>query len=231
MGTSDFGFVSDLGSQISAFTLWQLADSAFPTGGFAHSNGLEAAVQHGEVRSREELASFLQTSLCQLGNASLPFVTATHREPTRLPELDRLCDTFISSHVANRASRLQGQALLALTQRVFGLPELSRLRNEAPYGHYAPGFGAVAQALGLNRSDAAQLFFFVHLRGFASSAVRLNLIGPLEAQSLQHRLVPQAQTILERCCKLTIDDVAQTAPLLELWQSAQDRLETRLFQS
>ena len=29
----------------------------------------------------------------------------------------------------------------------------------------------------------------------------------------------------------TLDDIAQTAPLLELWQGAQDRLYSRLFQS
>src|SRR5437764_980339 len=40
------------------FTIWQLIDSAFPTGGFAHSSGLEAAWQHGEVRGRTELVSF-----------------------------------------------------------------------------------------------------------------------------------------------------------------------------
>jgi urease accessory protein len=34
--------------------LWQLADSAFPTGGFAHSGGLEAAWQHGEIRNSAE---------------------------------------------------------------------------------------------------------------------------------------------------------------------------------
>jgi urease accessory protein len=39
--------------------LWQLADSAFPTGGFAHSFGLEAAWQQGEVNAAS-LASFLR---------------------------------------------------------------------------------------------------------------------------------------------------------------------------
>jgi urease accessory protein len=211
--------------------LWQLADSAFPTGGFAHSGGLEAAVQHGEVRFRSELASFIETSLGQLGNASLPFVTATHREPPRFAEFDRLSDAFISSHVANRVSRLQGRALLASTERIFGLSALRPLQNEATYGHYAPIFGAVTLALGLSLAEAAELFFFIHLRSLASSAIRLNLIGPLEAQSLQHRLAARANEILEHCRELTIDDVAQTAPLLELWQSTHDRLETRLFQS
>jgi hypothetical protein len=64
------------GGKNNDWLLWQLCDSAFPTGGFAHSLGLEAAWQHGEVRNRAELVSFLQASLHQLGHAALPFVTA-----------------------------------------------------------------------------------------------------------------------------------------------------------
>src|SRR5260221_11759540 len=62
--------------RIDDWLLWQLADSAFPTGGFAHSLGLEAAWQHGEVRNRTELVSFIEAGLQQLGHAALPLVTA-----------------------------------------------------------------------------------------------------------------------------------------------------------
>ncbi|HZH77778.1 MAG TPA: urease accessory protein UreF, partial [Archangium sp.] len=46
-----------------AWRVLQLADSAFPTGGFAHSGGLEAAVQQGEVRGREGLERFVRELL------------------------------------------------------------------------------------------------------------------------------------------------------------------------
>jgi urease accessory protein len=211
---------------ISHFTLWQLADSAFPTGGFAHSAGLEAAWQHGEVPNPAALASFLEASLLQLGHSALPFVLAAHRDPQKLADLDSFCDAFIPNHVANRASRAQGRALRAAVERIFATPAL-----HPPCGHYAPMFGAVTRLLDVTHDTAGQLFVFSHLRALTSSAVRLGIVGPMEAQTLQHRLAPRARDLLAECDGLDVDDLAQTAPLHDLWQGAQDRLYSRLFQS
>jgi urease accessory protein len=219
--------------------LWQLADSAFPTGGFAHSAGLEAAWQHGEVRNRTELVSFLKASLHQLGRAAVPLVAAAWDEPERLPQFDQLCDAFTTNHVANRASRLQGKAFLAARERIFKsaiherpLTTAAKAENgQPPFAHYAPVFGSCLRRLTVPRETALRLFIFNHLRSAFAAAVRLNIIGPMEAQTLQHQLAPFAETILEQCQSLTLDDLAQTAPLLDLWQTAHDRLYSRLFQS
>jgi urease accessory protein UreF len=48
---------------------------------------------------------------------------------------------------------------------------------------------------------------------------------------LQQKLSSPAEKILTSCVRLTLADIAQTAPLLDLWQGAQDRLYSRLFQS
>jgi urease accessory protein len=75
------------------------------------------------------------------------------------------------------------------------------------------------------------LFLFTHLRSLIAAAVRLGIVGPMEAQSLQHEFTELARTILIRSLALSVDDIAQTAPLQEIWQGAQDRLYSRLFQS
>src|SRR6266545_7946348 len=207
---SEPGFSADFGPRISDFTLWQFADSAFPTGGFAHSGGLEAAWQQGEVRNRDDLRQWLRAGLRQLASTALIFVNAVHAGPGRLDELDRLCEAFTSNHVANRASRLQGRALLAAVERIFperGLQAASAPAAESepkrpegrpplpPFGHLAPVFGAVTRSLGISCDESLRLFVFTHLRSVLAAAVRLNIVGPMDGQAIQFQLAAEAEAV------------------------------------
>jgi urease accessory protein len=214
---------------------WQLADSAFPSGGFAHSGGLEAAYQQGECGNREHFIEFLNAAMAQTGTASLPLVSAGFDGAPPFSEVDGICDAFTSNHVANRASRRQGQAFLSSVDRALPHPDLAKLRRQIAagelFGHAAPVFGAASRALELERDTALRLFLFLQIRGWISGAVRLGIVGALEAQGIQAEAAAGAERTIQRCQEYTLDDLAQTAPLLEILQGGQDRLYSRLFQS
>jgi urease accessory protein len=215
--------------------LLQLADSAFPTGGFAHSSGLEAAAQLGEVRTTPELALFVDEALMQAGHLALPFVGAAHDAPEEVARLDRACDALLTSHVANRASRTQGRAFAATCARVFDGAALAALdeacRTRALNAHLAPVLGAATRALGVSRDEARALLLHGTLRGLASAAVRLGLTGPHEAQRLVHGRAATLARVLSESAALAPEEAHQTAPLLEIFGATHDRLYSRLFQS
>jgi len=213
----------------------QLADSAFPTGGFAHSAGLEAAIQHGDVATPADVVRFCAELIDQLARGSLPMVAAVHDTPPRLHEIDTFARTTLWSHVAARASRAQGRALLDVAARSFGhqvlLDARAQLSRSELDGHLAPIYGFVTKHVGVDRDEALATFLHLGLRGALSAAVRLGAVGPTEAQSLHLRLHPALDTGLAVGRTHALIDVAQPAPILELLQATQDRLYSRLFQS
>lgn len=204
----------------------QLVDGAFPSGGFAHSQGLEAAMH---LRGTIDVDGFLGESLLQVAHSALPFVRAACEDPTRLPALDVLFDAQCTNHVTNRASRAQGRAFASTCARIFDAAATVAAHARNAPAHQAPIFGAVFGTLGLTPREAQTGFLHGSARGVLSAAVRLGLVGPLEAQ----RILADAplERVLADCMHLEPAECAQAAPLVELFGALHDRLDGRLFQS
>jgi len=216
---------------MSDWLTWQVVDSAFPTGAFAHSCGLEAAWQHGEIRDAGELRQFLHGALQQVTFGNLPLVNAAYREPERLECLDARADAFLLNSVANRASRIQGRTLLATAGRVWPSAALADLSARAARtsAHVSPLTGATFKAVGLSLTTIQQVVLFGTARSVLAAAVRLGIAGSYEAQQLQASCGPWLDELLRRAAELDLDDLAQTAPIADLLQARHDRSMGSVF--
>jgi urease accessory protein len=208
--------------------LLQLADAAFPAGGFAHSGGLEAASALGLAG---DVVAYVTDGIWQAAHLSLPLARAAHAG--ELEAADARAEAAILGHVARRASRAQGRAFAnaCIYTLLRSGPLEAAVRAGRLHGHLAPLQGAACRALGLSVEDAETLVLHTATRGLLSAAVRLGRLGPLEAQRVQHGLAPTLEAARAAARRLTLDDVAQTAPLADLAANLHDELYSRLFQS
>lgn len=203
-------------------TLLQLIDSGFPSGAFAHSAGLEALRQRGQLTGEQSLVTRLEELAWHTAWGALPFMNdAMVGEPAKV---DAAAEVFLCNHVANRASRAMGRALLVACEALFERP-----RMVLPFGHVAVAFGA--SLADFPRGEVREAFLFSTVRGALSAAVRLNVVGPLRAQALLRRLQPVLAQALAETDSLHADDAMSVALSLDASQAAHDRLYSRLFQS
>jgi urease accessory protein len=239
---------------MSDWLTWQIVDSAFPTGTFAHSWGLEAAWQQGDVDDLPALRAFLEATIRQTARGVIPLVNAAYHAPERLLHLDALADAFLINAVANSASRVQGRTLLATVGRIWPNDRIAALQARCAAGHdtgrqagggaaaaghegnalhyhVAPITGAALRIVGLPLDTVQRAVLFAAARGVTSAAVRLGIAGSYEAQRLLFECGPLLDDVASRCRVWDEEDLAQTEPIIDLLQSAHARLYSRLFQS
>ena len=142
-----------------------------------------------------------------------------------LPELDAFIDVVLNQPVSNRASRAQGRAFLGSMRQIFGNARVrnvaDRVERHGLCGHHAPLFGAVLAALDVDADTAARLYLYQAGRTITSAAVRLGLAGVFDSQRVQASLPAVIDDTLDRSRHLEVADVAQIAPVLDLFQSTQ----------
>ncbi|HEY6345004.1 MAG TPA: urease accessory UreF family protein [Bryobacteraceae bacterium] len=241
-----------LPDETSLLRLLQLADSALPVGGSAHSYGLETLAQEGSL-APENLEDFLGDYLEETGALDAAFV----RRAWKRGDLRALSAEYGARKPAREsreASLKLGRRLAGLVNAVFsapvfepgptgdafggrtlvraGLESRSGSEAEASRGlkpalhaalHYCIVFGAVGALFGASQDATALGFLHQSIAGLVSACQRLMPLGQSAAARILWNLKP-AIVHAARC-----EEVWCFSPYPELASMRHGSLGTRLF--
>lgn len=218
----------------------RFVDAFFPSGGYAFSSGLEAAVQGGAVKTSDQLAKYVEDLL--RGGMSRREVLAV-KQANRAAStesldaalsLDRQLEATKLSRESRLASRQMGKQVIRVAADQIRAKSILNEYHDAVEADRAPGhlavtFGLTMGSCGWSPEETAGAFLYHTAVGFISSAMRLSPIGQHEGQRILGEWLP----LIERISREVDLDTAMSSwsPIQDIYAMRHGQLEWRLFRS
>ena len=232
--------------------LFQLVDSAFPTGAFSHSFGLETAFQEKKINGPAELygwvKSYISGSLAptegvvvylayqaiqkELKNRKSPEGTQQY-----LQRLDhRLTLSKMSSESREGGIKI-GKRYLKIVNTLYpqsGLQHYDRWINQnLCYGNSSIVHGWITAYLEVQVDFSVFTHLYVSVNNLLQSALRLTAVGQTDVQMILQKLYPfmaeEAEKIIDSCPNE--DDLFSYSLIQEIEAMRHETLYSRLFMS
>ena len=219
----------------------QFADGLFPSGGFAHSFGLETYVQAGAVRDGRDLEAFVVAQLeGSLGPADAVAAAVAARRATAADleaciTIDEQLDAMKCVPELAAASRQMGRQVArvgaAVAEDAWLGSLASAVEDGITPGHAAVLFGAVAGRAGASAETAAAAFLYSSVTLLVGAGLRLLPVGQLDGQRVVARVRPRVVALAGGAARADVDDMWSFAPGLDIAGIHHADLESRLFRS
>jgi urease accessory protein len=215
-------------------------DSFFPSGGYAYSSGLEAAVQGGAVRDAGEFKEYVEDSLRggigmrEAVAVSLACEAIKKKNLGPALKADAELEAMKIGLESRLASRQMGRQVMRIAMdrdqphamlRAFH-QEIIESRTA---GHFSVCLGLTLASNGWSRADAIAAFLYQTAVGFVSAAMKLLPVGQREGQRLLANWTPLFIELSHRIPLKT--DMSAWSPIQDIYAMRHSRLESRLFRS
>lgn len=229
--------------------LWgilQLSDSAFPTGSFAYSWGMETLVQEEVIRNSDQARKWLTHTLEFSWGPGDGRVTAMvwgaaqECAMKRVAEIDAWLTASRSSDELRRGALQTGRRLLTEASRLVNDPKVSDYRDTCMQeseilGNPAVVMGLLGSTLKWSVTNTVLAAGFQAANALVLALVKLVPLGQGEGQSLLRDAgIVVERLVQEVCDESSSEDMAQIAqvvPWLDIAGMRHEKLYTRLFRS
>lgn len=222
-------------------SLLQFTDGLFPAGAYAHSFGLEARVQCGEIRDAAGVEAYLRAYLegCAGPTDSVALVcarrAAANENLASCLALDEMLDAMKAPSELRDASRQMGRQTLRVATHLPGhhLLELfgKAVAGEITPGHHPVVFGMIGGVLGWDALEMTCAYLYSTSAALVGAALRLLPLGQLAGQLILWNVRPLAARLAEEAQNKNDLDMWSFAPALEIASMRHALLDARLFRS
>ena len=215
-------------------------DNFFPSGGYAYSSGLEAAIQEGAVTNVKEFKEYVEDVLrAGAGTREAAAVSsaceAIRRKKVELAlKADSELEAMKIGYESRLASRQMGRQVMRIAadedrpQAILRAFHTEVIESRTP-GHFPVCLGLRLAANGWSRTDAIAAFLYQTAVGFVSAAMKLLPIGQREGQRLLAQWTP---LFVELSGRVPIRlNMHSWTPIQDIYAMRHGRLESRLFRS
>lgn len=206
-------------------TLAQWLAPTFPTGAFAWSHGLEAAVAAGEVGDAATLADWLAAVIDMgAGRADCILLSAAWRaEPAELPGLAELADALAPSRERRLETVQQGAGFAATVRAVWGL--------DLPDMALPLAVGRAASLAGLPAGPVAAVWLQGVAGNLVQAALRLMPLGQTAGQRVLHDLQPLIARVAREALEATPDEIGTATLAVDVASMRHEEQYARIFRS
>ena len=207
-------------------TLAQWLSPAYPTGAFSYSQGLEWAVENGDIADAATLETWLSAILqFGAGRNDAIFVGCAYgaATPVALQEIDELACAMVPSSERLLETTQQGAAFAATVRATTSL--------EVPDLSLPVAIGCAAQKMGLPLGATIQMYLHAMVSNLVSAAVRLVPLGQTEGQVCLTRLSPLCIQVADNALTSGIEDLGSSTFAADIASMKHETQHVRLFRS
>jgi len=210
---------------------------AYPVGAYSYSHGLEAAVEDGAVRRREDLVDYVATALRDgAGRVDGALLAAAWRamsagDDAALDEVAALGLAWRGTAETALEATAQGTAFAAVTLAAWPEPRLAGFVARHRAIAHAVAFGAAAAAHGVELHPALFGFLAAFAANLVSAGLRLVPLGQTDGQIATAALQPHIAAATDAALRADVESLGTAAPMLDLLSMRHETQYTRLFRS
>ena len=219
--------------------LIQIHDTAFPTGSFAHSFGMETYIQDRDIRTAEDLRDFCDMYLRHnLASTDAIIVQEAYRlakenDIQGLIRLENICHAIKLSPETRKGSMMMGRQFLQ-TVHPLNDDELltmwyKKFKSKEIKGHYPVVYGIYTAMLGVDAKISLETFLYSSITSLIQNGVRAIPLGQNSGVQTIFSLLPVIQETASRVKTLTMDDLDNNSIGLEIASMKHEFLHSRLF--